>query len=60
MKYKEIKDLAADEIQKRVRELSEEQFNLKMKNSLGQVNDPLKIRNIRKDIARLKTALAQK
>jgi len=60
MKFKEVKGLDQAEIEKRIRELSEDQFTMKMKNNLGQVNDPMKIRIIRRDIARLKTALNQR
>lgn len=60
MKYSEIKDLTVDELQKRQKNMREELFELKMKHSLGQVSNPLQIRYVRRDIARIKSALNAK
>lgn len=60
MKYKNIKNLDHSEILKKITECSHELFQLKMKKKLNQVNNPLKIRTLRRDIARLKTALSQR
>ncbi len=60
MKFKDITGLTLEEMKKKVRELGEELFNLKMKNSLGQVGNPVQIRTVRRDIARYKTAIGQK
>ena len=60
MKYKNIKNLEHNEISKKIAECSNELFQLKMKKRLNQVSNPLKIRILRKDIARLKTALSQR
>jgi len=60
MKFKEISDLTVEELRKREKSMSEELFETKMKHSLGQVSNPLKIRDVRRDIARIKTALADK
>lgn len=60
MKFKEISDLTVDELNKKERELKEKMFQAKMKNSLGQLASPIEIRALRRDMARLKTALSQK
>lgn len=60
MKYSDIKDLTVDELRKRGSELREELFELKMKNELGQVANPLRIREVRRGVARVKTALSRK
>lgn len=60
MKFKEISDLTVEELRKREKAMSVELFETKMKHSLGQVSNPLKIRDIRRDVARVKTALALK
>ena len=60
MKFNDIKDLTVEELRKRQKGMSEELFELKMKHSLGQVANPLQIRSVRKDIARVKTALNAK
>jgi len=60
MKFAEIKDLSVDELNKKLKELREEYFELRMKNTIGQVGNPIQIRDTRKSIARLKTSLTQK
>lgn len=60
MKFKEINDLTVDELNKKERELREKLFQAKMKNSLGQLGSPIEIRALRRDRARIKTALSQK
>lgn len=60
MTYADIKDLTAEELRKRVLALREELFQMKMKHSLGQVNNPIEIRGKRRDIARIQTALSAK
>ena len=60
MKYKNIKNLEKEEILKKITECFSELFQLKMNKKLNQISNPLKIRNLRRDIARLKTLLTQK
>ena len=60
MKYKNIKGLQEDEIFKKITECSNELFQLRMTKKLNQVTNPVKIRSLRRDIARLKTALSQR
>lgn len=56
MKFTEVKDLSGKELAKRERQVREEFFHLRMKHSLGQLANPIEIRNKRKDLARLLTA----
>lgn len=56
MKFTEVKDLAGKELAKRERQIREEFFHLRMKHSLGQLANPIEIRNKRKDLARVLTA----
>ena len=60
MKFEEIKDLTVVELRKKLTQIKTDGFNIKMKHSLGQVSNPLEIRHLRKDIARINTALTQK
>lgn len=60
MKFKDLKDLSKKEVLKKIKLLETDIFQLKQKNSLGQVANPLEIRSSRKDLARLKTALTAK
>lgn len=60
MQYSEVKDLAVKELKSRIQETRTSLFDAKMKNTLGQMNNPLKIRSLRRDLARLLTALGSK
>ncbi|MCB0369321.1 MAG: 50S ribosomal protein L29 [Bdellovibrionales bacterium] len=60
MKFKEIKDLSPVEIKKSIVKKNEELYELRVKNNLGQLSNPVQIRYLRKDIARLKTAMTFK
>ncbi len=60
MKYVDLKDLAVTELKKKKGSLTQELFDAKMKNSLGQLGNPLEIRKIRKNLARVNTAMVQK
>lgn len=57
MKFSEIKNLSWEALKKKEKELNEEAFELKMKHALGKVGNPLRVRFLRKDKARLKTVL---
>jgi large subunit ribosomal protein L29 len=55
MRAKEIRDLTSGEIQQKERELAEELFRLKLRKSTGQLDNPMQLRKLRRDVARLKT-----
>jgi large subunit ribosomal protein L29 len=57
MKIKELKEMTADELRHREAELVDQLFKLRFQKSLGQLESPMKIKNIKKDIARIKTLL---
>jgi large subunit ribosomal protein L29 len=59
VKPKELRTLTRGELEQRLREAQEELFNLRFQNKTGQLNNPLRIREVRKDVARLKTLLAE-
>jgi large subunit ribosomal protein L29 len=59
MKMRELKELSADELMAKETELGDQIFKLRFQKSLGQLENPMKIKNIRKDIARIKTLLNQ-
>ena len=60
MKFTEIKDQSVSELKKKKKSLSESLFQAQMKNSLGQLGNPIEIRFLRRDLARVQTALTQK
>jgi len=57
---KDIRELTEAEINGRVAELEEERFRLKFRAGTETLEDPLRLRVIRKDVARLKTILKEK
>lgn len=60
MKYSEMQSLNVTDLVKKKKELAGEMFTLKMKNSIGQAGNPLMIRSLRRDIARINTAISTK
>ena len=56
----EIRELSVGDIETRIRDLEEERFRLKFRNATEPLEDPLRLRVIRKDIARLRTILRER
>ncbi|MEZ4528044.1 MAG: 50S ribosomal protein L29 [Desulfobacterales bacterium] len=59
MKASEIREMSPDEMQSRIADLKEEYFNLRFQHSIGQLENPQKIRQTRRDIARIKTIVRE-
>ena len=57
MKTTEIRELSAAELDTKLADLKEELFNLRFQMATGQCENPMKIRDVKKSIARLKTCL---
>jgi large subunit ribosomal protein L29 len=60
MRADEIREMTVADIQARVSELEEERFRLRFRSATEPLEDPLQLRKIRKDIARLKTVLRER
>jgi large subunit ribosomal protein L29 len=60
VKASAIRELTADDIRARLGELREEMFNLRFRNAMKQLDNPLKIRENRREVARLMTVLREK
>ena len=60
MKNAEIRKLTTEEINKKIVETKEELFNLRMKQATGNLENPSRIRELRKTVARLKTILRER
>jgi len=60
VKANTIRDMSADEMRLRIDELREELFNLRFRNSMRQLDNPLKIREARREMARLLTVVNEK
>ena len=55
-----MRDMTPEDIRQRVTELREELFNLRFRNAMRQLDNPLKIRESRRELARLLTVLGEK
>jgi large subunit ribosomal protein L29 len=59
MKAKDIRVMTNDQVKDEILKLKKEQFNLRFQRATGQVENTARIRQIRRDIARLKTVQSQ-
>ncbi|HEK4369054.1 50S ribosomal protein L29 [Staphylococcus aureus] len=60
MKAKEIRDLTTSEIEEQIKSSKEELFNLRFQLATGQLEETVRIRTVRKTIARLKTVARER
>ena len=60
MKAAEVRDLGADELMLKERELNDQLFRMRIQKSMGQLEAPEKMKTVRRDLARVKTVLRQK
>ena len=60
MKAAELRDLGADELGVKERDLTDQLFRLRIQKSMGQLEVPDKLRLVRRDLARVKTLLREK
>lgn len=59
MKASEMRNLSNAELQKRLKDLKEELFNLRFQLAINQLENPMRIKAVKKDIARIQTILRQ-
>ena len=59
MKINEIRDLSGQEITDKIKDLKEELFNLRFQNAMNQLENPMRIVAVKKDIAKFKTVLKE-
>ena len=60
MKAKEIKNLSVEELNAKLNELKKDLFMLRMQHATNQLDNPMKIAAVKKDIARIKTIIREK
>ena len=60
MKAEDIRELSDDDVRAKLAELTEERFRLRFRGATEPLEDPLRLRVIRKDIARLNTILRER
>ena len=59
MKPEKLREMSQAELTNKQKELAEQLFKLRFQRSIGQLDSPVKIRETRRDIARVKTILRQ-
>jgi len=59
MRTKEMRELTRDELEQKRRYLTEERFNLRMRKSFKELENPLRLRELRREIARINTVLRE-
>jgi large subunit ribosomal protein L29 len=60
MKSQEARDMSDSELQTRERELVDELFHLRLRRATSQLANPMKVRQTKRDLARVKTVLRQR
>ena len=60
MKANELRDMSAAELTKKLAELKEELFNLRFQHAINQLENPMRLGAVKKDIARVKTIIREK
>ncbi len=60
MKSSELKDLTLDELARKESDMRKELFNLRFQQATGEIENPMRIRAIRKDIARVLTLITER
>ena len=60
MNVAELRDLSVPELESRAKELEDQLFRMRLQQSLGQLDAPLKLRYTRRDLARIKTVITEK
>ena len=60
MKAKEIRELSVEQLNEKVLELKKDLFNLRLQHATNQLDNPTKIAEVKKDIARIKTVLRER
>ena len=60
MKANEIRNMSVEELDKKLSDLKKDLFMLRMQHATNHLDNPIKISNVRRDIARVKTVLQEK
>jgi large subunit ribosomal protein L29 len=57
---RDLRDLSSEELQAKATDLKKELFNLRVQQAMGQIENPMRLRLLRKEMARTKTVLREK
>ncbi len=60
MKAKDLRQLSSEELESKYEELSEQLFKLRIQKTIGQLDNPAKIKQVKRDIARILTILRER
>jgi large subunit ribosomal protein L29 len=60
MKARELRDLSEEELRTKEEEVKDQLFKLKFQHALGQLENAMKLKNLKRDIAKIKTILREK
>ena len=60
MKYSELKNMSVKELEQKLDDLKSELFNLRFQHTVNQLDNPIRLKAVRKDIARVMTMLGEK
>jgi len=60
MKASEVRDLSSDEIRQKLDESTEELFNLRFQHATDQLENPMRLGHVKRDIARIKTVAKER
>ena len=60
MKASEIRELSQADLEKKIKDLKEELFNLRFQHAINQLDNPIRLKHVRKDIARSLTILRER
>ena len=60
MKANEIRDMSVDDIKSKIDELTTERFNLRFRSATESIENPMRFRSLRRDIARMQTILRER
>ena len=59
MKALELRKMSNEELEQKLKDLKSELFNLRFQNAINQLENPMRIKAVKKDIARIKTVLRE-
>ena len=60
MKVKEVRELSAQELSAKLGDLKKDLFNLRLQHAINQLENPMRLGAVKKDIARVKTIIREK
>ena len=60
MKAKEVREMNADELTVKLDDLKKDLFNLRLQHATNQLDNPIKIADVKRDIARVKTIMRER